>query len=145
MKDKYDINVYSRGLVERIQPYDVPHIIISVVSGEGEMARLPINSETKGVLRLHFHDIDQPKDGHIQFDEGRARQIWDFFLEHQEVGTILIHCDAGNSRSPAIAAAISKVTTGDDSEYFSRKNPNRHVFRTLLNVYYDEYIPKDGW
>ena len=51
---------------------------------------------------------------------------------------ILVHCDAGWSRSPAVAAALTKSLLGqDDSHLFKAKSPNMLVYRTLLNVYYE--------
>lgn len=47
---------------------------------------------------------------------------------------LLIHCNHGMSRSPAVAAAIAKVKYKDDSEWFTRKVPNRRVYRLMLAV-----------
>jgi predicted protein tyrosine phosphatase len=44
-----------------------------------------------------------------------------------------VHCDAGVSRSPAVAAALARVLKGDDAEYFAgRYRPNTRVYRMLL-------------
>lgn len=60
-------------------------------------------------------------------------------IEHNinRIQQIIVHCDAGYSRSPAIAAAIAKAFGMDDEEYFSggRYCPNRHVYRTMLNEF----------
>jgi hypothetical protein len=40
------------------------------------------------------------------------------------------------SRSPAVAAALSKVLTGDDAAFFGgRYRPNMRVYRTLLEAH----------
>lgn len=48
---------------------------------------------------------------------------------------IIVHCDAGISRSAGIAAAILKAKTGDDSQIFDspRYSPNMRCYRLVLN------------
>ena len=52
---------------------------------------------------------------------------------------VVLHCDAGMSRSPGLAAALSKVLVGDDTEFFKRYRPNMRVYRTLLERYYEQF------
>lgn len=58
-------------------------------------------------------------------------------LDLYDIDYDLDDCDAGYSRSPAVAAAIAKAFGVDDEEYFSggRYCPNRHVYRTTLNEF----------
>lgn len=51
---------------------------------------------------------------------------------------IILHCDAGVSRSPGVAAALSKSLLGDDAEFFRRYRPNMRVYRTLLNRLHEQ-------
>ena len=86
------------------------------------------------------------------FNPERAVQVLDFVrphvdqkralrasgLGHTAVRAIIVHCDAGWSRSPAVAAALTKTLLGqDDTHWFKAKSPNMLVYRTLLTVYYD--------
>jgi predicted protein tyrosine phosphatase len=138
----YNIQVFNRGAIEALSPQENPHAFISIVSSPDDKARLPINDKTEAVLRLYFHDIDQPTNNLVLFEASIAHQIWEFLSDlPPDVVDILINCDAGNSRSAAVAAAITKALGGDDSEYFKLKNPNRKVFRILLEVFYDFYEP----
>lgn len=89
------------------------------------------------MLRLHFPDAETASE---QFPEAalfaprHARAIWDFVLGHREVDRIVVHCDAGVSRSPAVAAALARVLEGDDAEYFAgRYRPNMRVYRMILD------------
>jgi hypothetical protein len=52
--------------------------------------------------------------------------------EVQGYDEIVINCEAGISRSAAIAAALSKILTGDDKVFFDQFIPNRHIYRTIL-------------
>jgi hypothetical protein len=73
----------------------------------------------------------------VPFSCEQAMKVWQFVLRHlPEIERSLVHCDAGMSRSPAVAAAISKVLTGDDSAFFGgRYRPNIRVYRTLLEAH----------
>lgn len=138
-----DIFVYSRRALEAVRPHEVAHIVISVTSAPDDIARLRHNDECRGVLRLSFPDADVASEQFpeaVLFSAEHARAIWDFVLEHRDAARLVVHCDAGVSRSPAIAAAVARVLTGDDAEYFvGRYRPNMRVYRTLL-----EHAPTPG-
>ena len=52
-----------------------------------------------------------------------------------EVDYFLIHCDAGVSRSRAVAAALEFVYNGNDGEHFEKGVPNRTVYREVLEAF----------
>jgi len=88
----------------------------------------------KGVLQLRFDDIDEPTEPYTMFTDEQADQILDFvFTEHKGITWILVHCEAGYSRSPAVAAAITKISGGDDSPYFRMFSPNSLVYSKLIS------------
>lgn len=130
--------VYSRPAIEAIAPRDVPHVIISITTAVDDLAKLRTNENCRGVLRLSFVDQDVvlPEfPDRILFGEEQAREVWRFIDEHRDhIDELLLHCDAGQSRSPAVAAAIARDATGDDNEYFRRYRPNMRVYRTLLEA-----------
>jgi predicted protein tyrosine phosphatase len=131
--------IYSRRGLEAARPHEVPHVIISITSGPEDVARLRSNDQCRAVLRLSFPDADAPSELFGEddlFSFSQATQIWDFVLRHRDdVQRILLHCDAGVSRSPAVAAAISRGLGRDDAEFFSgRYQPNMRVYRLLLDA-----------
>lgn len=97
----------------------------------------------KKVLRLAFNDADfknsdnPNNEGTTEdqlFDKKRANLILDFINE-VEVDMLVVHCEAGVSRSPAIAAVIAKILFNDDSKFFKAPyTPNMHVYRVLLDT-----------
>jgi predicted protein tyrosine phosphatase len=134
--------VYSRSMIESLVPHEVPHVIISITSSPEDVARLQTNAMCLGVLRMSFPDADAPSDRFTQealFSRAQAAEVWRFVLHYRSaVDRILVHCDAGMSRSPAVAAAIAKILTGDDAEFFrGRFIPNKRVYRFLLDTYAD--------
>ena len=62
------------------------------------------------VLRLEFDDVDVAQDPYILFDTNHAVQIVVFTREcnASDVETILVHCNAGISRSAAVAKWIAE-------------------------------------
>ena len=82
--------------------------------------------------------------------------IWTFVnLNIDRIKRIVIHCEAGISRSVAIASALSKIINNYDDELFNSGIPNMLVYVTLLdrffadtksNIKYNKlsYIRKDS-
>ena len=68
-----------------------------------------------------------------------AKAIVDF-VERNKDKYIIVHCDAGISRSSAVVAAILKHYTGNDDMIFDsrRYNPNRWVYRKVLEAFESE-------
>jgi predicted protein tyrosine phosphatase len=90
-----------------------------------------------GLLRLSFDDVD-PRLGYRGssirlFDEGHARAAADFVRAHMTTTELLVvHCEFGRSRSAGMGAAVSRWHNGEDAEFFSRFDPNRHVYELML-------------
>lgn len=132
------IFVYSRPHIELLAPHeDARHVIISITTTPGDVARLPVCAQTLGVLRLAFFDLDVQVAGAGEdqlFSRAHAALVWDLLALHEPMlERVIVHCDAGYSRSPAVAAAIARVYDGDDAQYFRRYQPNRRVYRMLID------------
>jgi predicted protein tyrosine phosphatase len=120
---------------------DVPFAAISVSTHAGEWPQISEENRV-GLLRLDFADKDMIKETTPEviakynlFRPDQAQQILDFIGENwDKVEAFLVHCEAGLSRSPAIAAAITKIAGGDDAYYFRHYTPNRYVYRTILEA-----------
>ena len=88
------------------------------------------------VLRVHFHDVDPAKpcdEPHTLMNEEHARQIVEFVRGlTSEVNGVLVHCQAGISRS----AAVAKWICGEFRIPFDGRYDkfNRHVYKLLLET-----------
>lgn len=88
------------------------------------------------VLRLEFHDAEPSatKKFRIYFSEKQAMEVIEFLSKHAGTGVkeVFVHCDAGISRS----AAIAKFAAQQYGMYFDPKYSvyNKFVFSTLLKV-----------
>lgn len=137
--DRMEVFVYSRMGIEASAPHEVPHVIVSITSAPGDRARLRGNEHTLGVLRLAFLDRDAPSGPADRlFEPDDARAIWGLIRAHPGARRLVVHCDAGLCRSPAVAAAVVRALGGDDEPFFRRYRPNMRVYRTLLEVFHEE-------
>ena len=131
--------VYSRSALDAARPHEVPHILISITSSPDDMARVRSNPACLGILRLSFVDAESASDQYTErdlFSREHATMIWSFVLQHRlDIERIIVHCDAGVSRSPAVGAALARVFNGSDAEFFGgRYRPNMRVYRMLLET-----------
>lgn len=125
----------SRRDVKHVQP-EVPYLVISIANPSMPHPTLLEAPHRLGVLRLAFDDIEPSKGmpgGKQPMDEGHAREIRQFVEAHPEAELIVVHCDAGMCRSPAVAAALWRWMEGNRGPFFDLFRPNEHVYRTLMD------------
>lgn len=125
-----------------IEDMSVPTMIISISSYDTPIPNILQEDEKENPLIKHvefcqFDDIDSPIpiQYFVPISEDDAKRIVDAVEKYKdEVEEIVVHCDAGYSRSPAVAAAISLWLNGTDDEFFNplKYCPNRQVYRTVL-------------
>lgn len=132
--------VVDRWQVQRGVAIDHPYIVISITDPEMPEARIRADGLCRAVFRFRFHDAEpggrfaDPETIVLMMPED-AREIWSAVQQHRDhVETILVHCEAGISRSPAVAAAICRALGQDDSSFFRDYQPNRHVYRLVLQA-----------
>lgn len=116
----------------------------------------------KDILNLSFDDVQLPsgaseryiwkKDEGLLFDtldntpyvvisDEDAKKIVSFIKKwYDKVDTIIVHCNAGISRSSGVCAAIMKAMTGDDSQIFNnpRYLPNTTCYKKVLEEFMKE-------
>ena len=116
---------------------EMPWACISIVTEEDSWPKIS-EANRVGLLQLAFADIDAAEgDDKGAFNEDHAHRILDFVKEvWDRIGVLMVHCEEGNSRGPAVAAAISRIHLGEDEVYFLPYMywPNRMVYRILLDT-----------
>lgn len=136
-KGIFDIRVMSRRDAEA-SVWRRSCIIISICSPGKPPANIKRNKNVKDVLYLSFHDREAsylPDDifWSNMFSLERAERIIDMVEKYAgKVKEVIVHCEAGISRSAAIAATIALRYFGED-EIFHRhpRNPNLFVKRLM--------------
>jgi predicted protein tyrosine phosphatase len=128
-----ELFVYSRAAVERVAAHDVPHWIVSITSSVEDRARIPTNGHTLEVVRVTFLEVGAGEPGAMTDDD--ARSIVDVFRRHRAVAErVVLHCDAGVSRSPGVAIALARLAGVDESALAKRYRPNAHVITTMARA-----------
>ncbi|QGJ71204.1 Hypothetical protein PBC10988_29080 [Planctomycetales bacterium 10988] len=108
---------------------------ISIANAEEEFATIPDDNRL-ALFQLAFIDQTQPYPGFALFNDEHAYEIFDFVSNYwDEIDTLLIHCDAGISRSSAVAAVLSRFKFGSEGEFlYPPYDPNPRVYRILREV-----------
>lgn len=113
-------------------------IIISITDVDASENHFSKNAHIKGILRLSFDDVDFGRNCITKED---GRRILGFVREYlYSVDRIIVHCEAGISRSAGVCAALMKIINGSDMEIFNNPRfcPNMSCYRTVLETYYEE-------
>ena len=142
--------VYSRKDAEASNDLPHPHLIISL-HGPGSQPKPAVNRMTQAMLSICTDDVDPTagnrerrrqlfKDSQgrdwMPMTAGDAKCIIDFVASWKDrAATIRVHCEAGISRSSAVAAALAKWIEGDVSEANIRAlptlHPNPHIYSLM--------------
>jgi len=112
-------------------------LIISITDCGSVPNQFKSNPHIKGILRLEFDDVDFGEKNCITPEQGN--KIVNFVTPRiNNIDLIIVHCEAGISRSAGICAALMKIFTNDDSEIFDNPKyaPNMSCYRTVMNSYY---------
>lgn len=93
-----------------------------------------------GYIRLGFFDLSFPVLNMRMFNDDDARDIFEFvdgYVQHDKIDTVVVHCQAGTSRSSAVGCIISKVYNGQEDWFWDHPDflPNKFVCRTALDWY----------
>ena len=120
-------------------PHLAQFVIISISTPYEEYNNAPFSGTTNNVVDIcpvQFFDLDNTypiKKGLMEYRD--AKKIVDFVSRYKDK-IIIVHCDAGQSRSAGVAAALSKYYNNDDSEYFDnpRFTPNMWCYNLMLNA-----------
>jgi len=133
-----EIVVKSRGALPEIAGLGAPLALVSISDCPDDFPEVP-TCDCRGVLRLSFEDVEgdfdffADKPAARPFTARHARQVADFVRGlPEEIRTLVFQCEAGVSRSPAMAAAVSRSMGLDDLRFFRLYVPNRLVYRLVL-------------
>lgn len=92
------------------------------------------------ILYLEFDDIERELKGYKPIEVEDAKAIADFVRKYEPlIDTLIVHCDAGFSRSAGVSAAISKYYFDTDEEYFDSGlyYPNTRCYSYVLKAFYE--------
>lgn len=132
MTDLSYINFTNQDYAERMTPQD-NMAMISIRSPRLEVLLRP---GWKHLLILEFNDIDKKFHPWKLFDKNQAQQVIDFVESlPDEVDSLMVHCEAGISRSAAVALFIRDYYA-PQLELKYAEFYNKHVRSLLEKVYH---------
>ena len=109
-------------------------------------AELTHSENRIGALRLSFTDMEERNPivgGDVPFRQDDAEEILRFADAYRhDVSTFVVHCEAGVSRSAAIAAALAALLGEDDARFFVEHYPNRTVRHMVLEEAWRQHWPR---
>ena len=126
----------ERGLVVRSA-----YVVISIHDPTKPPARVRPQMGLRGVLTLAFHDAEPLLGGELPVEiklmaPEQADALWAFLGQHRaQVGALVVHCEGGVSRSPAVAAAVAEAWDLDGRRFWQDYTPNHHVYHTVLDAW----------
>ena len=129
----------GRWAAERLRLPD-KYVTISITD-PGSRPAVLTDPACVAVLRLEFHDLaERPSwpgsDGLVLFTPEMAAQVAAFAERWRSaVSRIVVHCEAGISRSCAVASALALYFTGDDTRQREAGCPNALVYRLMLEAF----------
>ncbi len=142
------IQSVSKRTASRHKP-DKPTLLISIQDGEKQ--ELPFKQRTNHITRsryvdclfLYFDDINPdaiPGKPHMTFafSDSDAKQIINFLTRHyvnKDFEELIIHCQAGVSRSHAVALFAAKYFAQDEELYQQLLNQKGKVYGGNAYVY----------
>lgn len=107
--------------------------IISITEPRAETVRFDSNPRIVAILHLKFFDSIMESSDSIQ--EWQANEIVDFVSNvKDQVEEILIQCEAGQSRSAGVAAALMLWLNGTNDEIMKDNYyyPNKRCFELVM-------------
>lgn len=125
--------VLSREEVEAYSPESGRKTVcISITDPTTRLASL--KGGYADVLRFAFHDLEQDAIG-LATDVGKVRlmdvldaqAIVAFAVQHADADVLVVHCEAGISRSRSVAEALFDA--------FGRRAPNQYIYRLVLDAF----------
>jgi protein-tyrosine phosphatase len=129
--DRYDAIEYCK------EEHVHSSIIISISSANGYKPRL-VKTDHNRVVAVLYLFFDDEVIGNNTFSNEQAERIVRFVdAWKSKVERLVVHCDAGVSRSAAVCAAMKRYLGFDNQDIFTSQQyePNPLVYETLIQQF----------
>lgn len=139
MNKKY--MAFGRIELQEYLPYlKVPTLIISIHTYLDSEPRF-LKEKIDNVVHVEFFEFNDESSSlpvlHAMTKDDAVRMVNAVKQYYDKVDQIIVHCDAGQSRSVGCVAAIKKWYTNDDEEFF-KGTPNMHCYHLVLEEFFDQ-------
>jgi predicted protein tyrosine phosphatase len=134
---RFKFEVTDRESVQEGLRMRSAYALISIRDPDRPKVKVPKSTLLKAILSLVFHDAE-PTAGFRLPDNVRlmtvedAKAIWSFVRGlPPDVSTIVVHCEQGMSRSPAVAVGLCQGLGIDATELLAEFMPNAYVMKLV--------------
>lgn len=145
MESNFYVEVMNRQNAKRFSfgKHDFSTIIVSITDVESLPNSFQHNKEN-GIIAIcpvKFDDVNRGEINCITKED--AEKIARFVMKHINTKTcvdhLIVHCEAGKSRSAGVAAAILKFYAGNDMQIYGspRYTPNSTCYSMVLEALYN--------
>ena len=139
MNKKY--MAFGRIELQEYLPYlKVPTLILSIHTYLDSEPRF-LKEKIDNVVHVEFFEFNDESSSlpvlHAMTKDDAVRMVNTVKQYYDKVDQIIVHCDAGQSRSVGCVAAIKKWYTNDDEEFF-RGTPNMHCYHLVLEEFFKQ-------
>lgn len=136
--DPYQLPIVALPEVVAVnfKPFTSNAIMIRIADVDKDFKPLRDKSRYIDVLPIHFNDInegddywglsDKEKADMVLFSSMHVKVIYDFVDKYADAEQIVVHCNAGVSRSSAVAMGIAKHVN-DEKTYAELKQIKRYL------------------
>ena len=114
---------------------DKKTVIISITDVDSEYNKFNRQPNIIDVCPVKFDDVEKGEENCITKQD--AEKIVNFIKRYKDIAEhVIVHCEAGVSRSAGVCAALLYATTGSDMQIFddAKYCPNMTCYRTILNA-----------
>lgn len=134
-------SVMSRQNARKFSFGNIPEktIIVSITDVQSDFNHFKRQANLIGVCDVKFDDVERGEENCITKQD--AQKILAFVNRYKDVVEhIIVHCEAGVSRSAGVCAALMHILTGNDMAIFDnpRFTPNMTCYRMVMNEYYEK-------
>ena len=134
-----DIKVFSRVMLKQItQGKQFPDVALIEITGENPFITFDFNNFGRR-LKLCFGDVTEHSDPNAM-SKNQANDIIEFVSSLDEkIQTIYVSCEAGISRSSAVAAALHRFYGMDENKIWDNPqyHPNYHCYKLVMDAIAD--------
>ena len=139
MSKKY--MAFGRMELKEYLPYlKGPTLILSIHTYLDSEPRF-LKEKIDNVVHVEFFEFNDESSSlpvlHAMTKDDAVRMVKTVKQYFDQVEQIIVHCDAGQSRSVGCVAAIKKWYTNDDAEFFNG-TPNMHCYHLVLEEFYNQ-------
>lgn len=137
-----NFQVLPRNKAKKLSYKELPYscVIILITDPGEEPVLFATNPGIKAVLKLQFEDVID--ESPLSMDSRDAERIIDFVnIWKDSVESIVVHCEAGISRSAGVCSALMLWINGNDNDIYN--NPFFHPNRLCRSLLLEELIKRE--